>query len=42
MTEAVPGRYSALKAEIGAAVARQYPNHYCVITIDTDYAALPH
>mgnify|MGYP002529452260 FL=1 len=37
-----PIRYSALKAEIGAAVARQYPNHYCVITIDTDYAALPH
>ena len=37
-----PMRYSELKAAIGAAVARQYPNHYCVITIDTDYAALPH
>lgn len=31
-----------LKAKIGALVIRERPDYSCVITIDTDYAALPH
>ncbi len=35
-------KYSELKAAIGRLVVQQYPDHYCVITIDTNFAALPH
>ncbi len=35
-------RYSQLKEQISRMVAAQYPNHFCVITIDTDYASIPH
>lgn len=31
-----------LKREISKLVAEEYPSHYCVITIDRSYAAMPH
>lgn len=33
---------SELKAEIRRLVNIKYPNYYCVITIDSSYAAMPH
>lgn len=33
---------SELKTEIRRLVNVEYPNYYCVITIDTSYAAMPH
>ena len=33
---------SQLKTEIRKLVNAKYPNYYCVMTIDSSYAAMPH
>lgn len=38
----LPMKDSDLKAAISKLVTQEFPNYYCVITLDSDYAALPH
>ena len=33
---------SELKSKIRNLVNQEYPNYYCVLTIDSSYAAMPH
>ena len=33
---------SELKAKISELVKKKYPNYYCIMTIDTNFAAMPH